>query len=63
MRLHVEKIDYANKLAERYVKALWAVASESNVQNEVSKDMSAIRSSNLSLREVCFNIYETFNNI
>lgn len=44
MRLHVEKIDCANKLAERYVKALWAVASESNVQNEVSKDMSAIHS-------------------
>lgn len=42
MDLHVEKIDFANMLAERYVKALWRAAVDARCQNDVSGDIAAI---------------------
>ena len=44
VELHVEKIDFSNKLAERYVKALWQVATDEKCQNDVSRDMASIAS-------------------
>ena len=42
VNLHVEKIDFANILAERYVKALWRAAVDTNRQNKVSENIAAI---------------------
>lgn len=44
MSLHVEKMSFTNKLAERYVRALWKVATDAGCQNKISENMTSISS-------------------